>query len=91
MLITLGEKGACFCTEASRKLTFVAAEKVTVEDTTGAGDAFNGAFAYHYVRHNNSPLADMVKKACDIASITVQSPGTQVSYPDHSDIPAQLL
>lgn len=34
MLITLGEKGACFCTEASRKLTFVAAEKVTVEDTT---------------------------------------------------------
>uniref|UniRef100_A0A1E1X9C4 Ribokinase n=1 Tax=Amblyomma aureolatum TaxID=187763 RepID=A0A1E1X9C4_9ACAR len=91
VIITLGDQGACFSTNANHLLTFVAAEKVDVEDTTGAGDAFNGAFAYHHVRHPDVGLADYVKKACDIASITVQSPGTQLSYPDRADIPESLL
>lgn len=91
VIITLGDQGACFATNANHQLTFVAAEKVDVEDTTGAGDAFNGAFAYHYVRHPDVALIDCIKKACDIASITVQSPGTQLSYPDRADIPESLL
>lgn len=91
VIITLGDQGACFCTSADRQLTYVPAEKVDVEDPTGAGDAFNGAFAYHHVRHPDMPLADRIKKACDIASITVQSPGTQLSYPDRADIPESLL
>ncbi|KAL1425277.1 hypothetical protein MTO96_019423 [Rhipicephalus appendiculatus] len=69
----------------------VPAERVDVEDTTGAGDAFNGAFVYHYVRHRDVPLADSIKKACDVATITVQSPGTQLSYPERADIPESLL
>lgn len=91
VIITVGDQGAYFCTSSNRLLTHVPAEKVDVEDTTGAGDAFNGAFAYHYVRHRDVPLADTIKKACDVASITVQSPGTQLSYPQRADMPESLL
>ncbi|KAL3197253.1 hypothetical protein MRX96_044975 [Rhipicephalus microplus] len=76
---------------SNQLLTQVPAERVDVEDTTGAGDAFNGAFVYHYVRHRDVPLADTIKKACDVATITVQSPGTQLSYPERADIPESLL
>lgn len=91
VIITLGDQGACFCTAENPSLTYVKAEKVDVEDTTGAGDAFSGAFAYHMVRHPGTPLAETVKKACDIATISVQSPGTQLSYPERTDIPECLL
>lgn len=91
VIITAGDQGACFCTSSNQLLTQVPAEKVDVEDTTGAGDAFNGAFVYHYVRHRDVPLADSIKKACDVATITVQSPGTQLSYPERADIPESLL
>ncbi|CAN7994910.1 unnamed protein product [Ixodes hexagonus] len=91
VIITLGEQGACYCTHTLRTLTYVTIEKVKVEDTTGAGDAFNGAFAYHHVRHASAPLSESIKKACNVATITVQSPGTQTSYPSLRDIPAQLL
>ncbi|CAN8022347.1 unnamed protein product [Ixodes persulcatus] len=91
VIITLGEQGACYCTRQLRTLTYVSIDKVRVEDTTGAGDAFNGAFAYHYARHASAPLSETIKKACDVASITVQSPGTQASYPELADIPARLL
>lgn len=91
VIITVGDQGAYFCNSADHMLVHVPAEKVDVEDTTGAGDAFNGAFAYHYVRHRDVPLADTIKKACDVATITVQSPGTQLSYPDRADIPESLL
>lgn len=91
VIITLGDQGACFCTSENRSLTYVKAEKVDVEDTTGAGDAFSGAFAYHHVRHPETPLVETIKKACDIASISVQSPGTQLSYPERADIPECLL
>lgn len=91
VIITLGEQGACYCTHERRTLTYVSIDKVQVEDTTGAGDAFNGAFAYHNVRHASASLDELIKKACNVATITVQSPGTQTSYPELKDIPASLL
>lgn len=91
VIITLGDQGACFCTSENHSLIYVKAEKVDVEDTTGAGDAFSGALAYHLVRHPEVPMAETIKKACDIATISVQSPGTQLSYPERSDIPECLL
>lgn len=91
VVITLGEQGACYCTSENHSLIYIKAEKVDVEDTTGAGDAFSGALAYHLVRHPEVPMAETIKKACDIATISVQSPGTQLSYPERTDIPECLL
>ncbi|XP_064490080.1 ribokinase-like isoform X2 [Ornithodoros turicata] len=82
VIITMGADGAGYITNDKPTMFFVPTDRVEVEDTTGAGDAFNGAFAFHYVRHPDAPLCEMVKKACGIATITVQSPGTQISYPE---------
>jgi 2-dehydro-3-deoxygluconokinase len=48
VVITLGKKGCLVATEKSRKL--VPSFKVRAVDTTGAGDAFNGAFTVAYVK-----------------------------------------
>ena len=44
MIITLGEKGL-FYSDGSKDI-FLEAIKVKAIDTTGAGDAFNGALAF---------------------------------------------
>lgn len=45
-------------------------EKVIVKDTTGAGDAFNGALVYNLAREKN--IKESIKFASSIASNTVQ-------------------
>lgn len=91
VIVTMGAEGAGVLAKKQHKMQFVSTEKVEVEDTTGAGDAFTGAFAYQYVRHPELALVEMIYKACGIATITVQSPGTQFSYPEEKDIPTCLL
>jgi ribokinase len=77
-VVTLGEKGAAF-TNAAGSVERVAAPRVTAIDTTGAGDAFVGAFAFGLGR--GMSMSDSIALGCACASDSVTRKGTQSSYP----------
>ncbi|XP_017024309.1 ribokinase [Drosophila kikkawai] len=86
VIITLGKLGAVLGNTTMKLEDYqhvpaprVAPEKVV--DTTGAGDAFIGALAHNIARHPKGKLADLVAAACEVASQSVQLPGTQASFP----------
>jgi ribokinase len=62
----------------------VSAPKVTAVDTTGAGDAFVGVFAFA-LASGKSPEESM-KLGIKIASLSVTRKGAQSSYPSHAEI-----
>jgi ribokinase len=57
----------------------VSAPRVEAVDTTGAGDAFVGAFSYGLAAGLGPAQAARLGCACASASVT--APGTQSSYP----------
>jgi ribokinase len=79
LLVTLGERGAALV-GADHVLTSIPAPRVDAVDTTGAGDAFVGAFGYAI--GSGWAEVDAVRLACAIASESVRRPGTQSSFPD---------
>jgi ribokinase len=79
LLVTLGERGAALV-GADHALTTIPAPRVDAVDTTGAGDAFVGAFGYAI--GSGWAEVDAVRLACAIASESVRRPGTQSSFPD---------
>jgi ribokinase len=62
---------------------------VEARDTTGAGDAFVGSLAYFLAR--GETLAEAAARANRVAAISVQSPGTQTSFPSRESLPTDLL
>ena len=36
-------------------------------------------------------IVERIKRSCQVAAISVQSPGTQISYPYKKDLPPHLL
>ncbi len=54
--------------------------RVDAVDTTGAGDAFVGAFAFGLASGWHE--VDAVRLGCAIAAESVLRPGTQASFPD---------
>jgi ribokinase len=87
VILTLGARGSLLVTPDQMEL--VPAEAVKPVDTTGAGDAFIGSLAFFLAA--GKPLTDAIQRANKIAAISVQHPGTQTSFPDTADIPAELL
>lgn len=82
-VITLGSQGAVYIS-ADGQLTKVSAPKVTAIDTTGAGDAFVGAFAYS-LASGSDPVSAMTL-GIKVASFSVTRKGAQSSYPDQAEI-----
>lgn len=76
--VTLGENGAAFTT-IDGKIHRVSAPKVTARDTTGAGDAFVGAFSVGLALGMAEEQA--IALGCACASDSVTRLGTQSSYP----------
>ena len=76
LIVTLGDKGAATIDKDS--VIKIPAPSVKAVDTTGAGDAFVGAFAYGLA--SNLTPQDAIKLAIDRASNSVTKPGTQISY-----------
>ena len=76
LIVTLGEKGAATIDKDS--VIKIPAPSVKAVDTTGAGDAFVGAFAYGLA--SDLTPQDAIKLAIDRASNSVTKPGTQISY-----------
>jgi ribokinase len=73
VIVTLGEQGALACSDGP--LLRVPAPAVTVVDTTGAGDAFNGALAVSLAE--GRPLADAVRFAVAAGALACTRRGAQ--------------
>lgn len=87
LIVTLGEAGAGYI-DPTGQYKQIAAPKVSAIDTTGAGDAFVGAFAYGLAVGFNEEKA--IKLACICASDSVTRKGTQSSYPSEVQTKAIL-
>lgn len=79
LVVTLGARGAVLVT-AEGRVVRVPAVTVEAVDTTGAGDAFVGAFAATLADGQDEMRAVVVALA--VASDTVRRPGAQSSFPD---------
>ena len=76
ILVTLGERGVAWYTDAGR--TLIDATLVRSVDTTGAGDAFIGCFAQSLV--SGLAVEDALRRAGAYAADSVTKRGTQFSY-----------
>ncbi len=87
VILTLGEHGSLLLT--ADETVHVPARQVDAVDTTGAGDAYVGSLAYFLAAGKS--MSEAMRRASYIASISVQSVGTQVSFPGVEDLPPELL
>ena len=87
VVLTLGERGCLVVDDDG--VVEVPTETVQAVDTTGAGDAFVGSLA-HFLA-GDVALRDAAAKACAVATRSVTKKGTQTSFPDASELPAELL
>ncbi|WP_133477334.1 ribokinase [Cognatilysobacter segetis] len=62
------------------------ARAVDVRDTTGAGDAFNGALAASIAGRPQQPFAMHVRYAIAYAGLSTERPGAALSMPAHADV-----
>ncbi len=98
MILTLGSRGSLLINEATQKhfetskvnavvrLFFI---QINFKDTTGAGDCFLGSLAY-FLSIGQS-LEKSIEKANQVASVSVQSFGTQTSFPWKKDLPSSMF
>jgi ribokinase len=82
-LITLGDKGALYH-EPERSVHIPAFPVEAIVETTGAGDAFNGAFAAA-LAEGQKPV-EAVRFACAAAALSVGQAGTAPSMPSRTEI-----
>jgi ribokinase len=82
-IVTLGSEGAVYISPTA-ELHRVSAPKVTAVDTTGAGDAFVGSFAY--ALSSGKDALEAMKFGIKIASLSVTRKGAQSSYPHQAEI-----
>ena len=85
--ITRSAKGSVIVNQ--RVKIFVEAEKVEdVVDTTGAGDAFNGAFAAALAA--GLPLMDAAFRANRVAALKVERRGAALAMPRAAEVDARF-
>lgn len=87
LAVTLGERGVALRPRAGG-LARIAAPETQAVDTTGAGDAFVGAFAVGLALGWRAEAAAAL--GCAMASDSVTRPGTQGSYASPADARALL-
>lgn len=91
VILTLGKQGVIYADGKKDKseqtcLHVPAIEVNHVVDTTGAGDAFLGALAFHLLRYPNAEISEHLNFACKAAAFSVQNCGTQSSFAKYSNI-----
>jgi len=86
VILTLGERGSLLVTDETTE--HIPVEPVNALDTTGAGDAFVGSLAFFLAA--GKALSDSIKRANSIAAVSVQSSGTQTSFPEAKELPSGL-
>src|SRR5699024_1665775 len=83
-IITLGKDGAAFYQKGVQKK--VKAPTVNVQDTTGAGDTFNGVLAYYLSKSKS--LEEACEKAVYAASLSTTKIGAQSGMPTREELEA---
>ncbi|XP_064881681.1 ribokinase isoform X2 [Oncorhynchus nerka] len=93
VIITLGSRGCVVLSaqEPSSPSHHVPTKPVTTVDTTGAGDSFIGALAFYMAHFPTMSLEEMARRANQVAGVSVQTIGTQASYPSKKDLPTDLF
>ena len=84
IIITLGEKGLYFANKQEKYFVDTFKLKNKVVDTTGAGDAFNGAFAFALA--NDYKFKDALEFANKVAAISTTKIGAANSMPKIKEI-----
>lgn len=87
VILTLGERGSLLVT--AETTVHVPTTTVQAIDTTGAGDAFCGSLAYFL--GIGQAIEDAMAHANYVAAVSVQSTGTQTSFPQRAVLPATLF
>ena len=85
-IVTLGERGSVICSDAG--LQAFPAYPVDVVDTTGAGDAYHGAFMYALLQ--DWDLARMVRFAAAVGSMNCRALGGRTALPTRPQVDAFL-
>lgn len=91
VIITLGASGAVFASQDNSVPVHVPTKNVKPVDTTGAGDMFVGGLAFYLAYYPQLPMKEIVKRSCEVATVSVQKYGTQTSFPTKDDLPAELF
>lgn len=82
IIVTAGSDGVYF--HDGIKLCNIKANKVKVVNTTGAGDAFNGAFAYAIT--NGDSVSEAIVFGNKIAGYSIGKLGAQTSMPTEEEV-----
>jgi ribokinase len=82
-IVTLGSEGAVLIADDG-EITRLSAPKTGAVDTTGAGDAFVGTFAFALASGKSS--IEAMNLGIKVASMTVTRKGAQSSYPSQTEI-----
>jgi ribokinase len=85
VILKLGSRGV-YLSGKDVAATYIAPGRVEAIDTTAAGDAFNGGFAYG-LTHGLSPI-EAGRFACAVAAISVTRAGAQPSMPTLAEVSA---
>jgi ribokinase len=88
VILKLGARGV-YLAGKDVAATFVDAYPVNAVDTTAAGDAFNGAFAYALTQNAMAPH-EAAGFACAVAALSVTRSGAQTSMPSLAESEAFL-
>jgi len=92
VIITLGPQGVIFASKDEPKPQWIQVSKIENPiDTSGAGDAFLGSLAYFIVHKPNLNLFEQIKRACIVATKSVEVKGTQKSFPLKKNLPKELF
>ncbi len=86
IIITLGPKGLYFANSEENFFIDVYSLKDKVIDTTGAGDAFNGAFAY--ALSNKFKIKDALEFSNKVAAISTTKAGAANAMPKLDEVEA---
>lgn len=86
IIVTLGDRGVCY--HDGEKFIHVDGYKSEVVDTTGAGDTFNGAFAYAISKEY--PIENAMRFANIAASISIEMIGAQGGMPSLAQVEERL-
>ena len=84
IVITLGPKGLYFANSSESYFVDAYNLKDDVVDTTGAGDAFNGAFAYALSKNQNNK--DAIEFANKVAGISTTRAGAANAMPKLKEV-----
>ncbi|XP_017882124.1 ribokinase-like [Ceratina calcarata] len=91
VILTLGERGAAYASREDRTVKLVPTTSVQPVDSTGAGDAFLGAFAYFKSYHPDLTMDECVRRSCYVATQSVLKFGTHSSFATRDSLSPDLF